>query len=101
MSNVSGLQLINGQDLIGVVEGLDDRGCETIRLSKPAAIAMMPGSSGNQMSVGLLPWIPFADEDAFDIPRRNILVTYTPSTDLLNNYNRLFGSGIVLARNMP
>lgn len=95
--SVYGFQLINGQDIIGEVVGLDDSSASTFRLEKPAAVTMMPGNDGRQMGVGLMPWIPYADEDSFDVPKRNVVVWYKPSVDLLNHYNRMFGSGIVLA----
>lgn len=97
MSNIMGLQLVGGQDIIGDVVGLDDPSCAVVRIEKPAAVGMMGGQSG-QMNVGLMPWIPFAEDDCFDIPKRNIVVYYTPNEDLKNHYNRLFGSGLIVPK---
>ena len=92
------MQLINGQDLIGDVTGLDDPSCAVVRIEKPAAIGMVGGQSEGQMNVGLMPWIPFSEEEAFDVQKRNILVSYTPSRDLVNHYSRMFGSGIIIPK---
>lgn len=97
MNKVIGLQLVSGQDIIGEVEGLQDESCPHIVIHKPAAIGMMGGQQG-QMNVGLIPWIPFSENEEFVIQKRNLLVTYTPNNDLLNHYNRLFGSGIIVAK---
>lgn len=95
MSNIMGFQLVGGQDLIGDVSGLDDPSCAIIRVEKPAAVGMMGGQNG-QMNVGLMPWIPFSEDESFDIPKRNIVVYYVPNEELRNHYNRMFGSGLIV-----
>ena len=44
----------------------------------------------------MCPWVPFADEKEFEIPRDWIVFISKPAKDLLNNYNAMFGSGIVV-----
>ena len=46
--------------------------------------------------MGFGPWFPFADEKEFEIPRDWIVFISKPAKDLLNNYNAMFGSGIVV-----
>ena len=99
MAYIMGVQLVNGTDLIGTIEGLDDKRDHSISIEDPAQVAMMPsqGGSPNSMSIGLLPWIPFSEESRFIISKDKIVTSYTPSVDLINNYNRLYGSGIQIA----
>ena len=94
-----GVQLVNGTDLIGTIDGLNDNSAHSISIEDPAQVAMMPsqGGSPNSMSIGLLPWIPFSVESKFVILKDKIVTSYTPSVDLINNYNRLYGSGIQIA----
>lgn len=99
MAVIKGIQLVNGTDLIGSITNLDDTGVGTITIEDPAQVAMMPSQGGapNSMSIGLLPWIPYSEESKFSIPKDKIVTSYTPSVDLINNYNRLYGSGIQIA----
>ena len=94
-----GVQLVNGTNLIGTIDGLNDNSAHSISIEDPAQVAMMPsqGGSPNSMSIGLLPWIPFSVESKFVILKDKIVTSYTPSVDLINNYNRLYGSGIQIA----
>ena len=98
MSYIMGIQLVNGTDLIGSITGLDDH-TDFITIEDPAQVAMMPSQGGapNSMSIGLLPWIPFSEESKFKIKKDKIVTSFTPSVDLINNYNRIFGSGIQIA----
>lgn len=96
MAYIMGVQLVNGTDLIGTINGLDDNSIDSISIEDPAQVAMMPSQGGapNSMSIGLLPWIPFSEETKFIIQKDKIVTSFTPSVDLINNYNRIFGSGI-------
>lgn len=98
MAFIMGIQLLNGTDLIGSITGLDNGG-STITIEDPAQVAMMPSQGGapNSMSIGLLPWIPYSEESKFIIQKDKIVTHFTPSVDLINNYNRIFGSGIQIA----
>jgi len=99
MAFIMGIQLVNGTDLIGTITGLNDNSASTITIEDPAQVAMMPGQSGspNSMSIGLLPWVPYSEESKFVIQKDKIVTSFTPSVDLINNYNRIFGSGIQIA----
>ena len=101
MAFIMGVQLLNGTDLIGSITGLDDVG-DTISIEDPAQVAMMPsqGGASNSMSIGLLPWIPYSEESKFVISKDKIVTSFTPSVDLINNYNRIFGSGIQIASSL-
>lgn len=98
MSNVVCIKIINGEELIG---DLIQEGEKEIRLKDVASVMMMPSSSSpSQVNLGLLPFLPYAEEKAFSFKLEHVVVKYAPSTDLLNNYNRLFGSGIQIARSV-
>lgn len=98
MAFIMGIQLVNGTDLIGTITGFDDQN-EFITIENPAQVAMMPsqGGSPNSMSVGLLPWIPYSEESKFVIQKRNVLTSFQVNVELINNYNRIYGSGIQIA----
>jgi hypothetical protein len=49
------------------------------------------------MGVALMPWIPFSDNKEFTIKSNMVVTEYTPSVELINRYNSMFGSGIQIA----
>ena len=40
--------------------------------------------------------MPFSEAKEFDLPRDWVLLTTEPAQDIVNNYNQIFGSGIVV-----
>jgi hypothetical protein len=92
MNIVMGIQLINGSDLIGTIE----KQVGFYLIKDPAQVAVMPSQSG-QMSVGLMPWIPYSDNREFTINSNMVVTEFTPAVDLINRYNTMFGSGIQIA----
>ena len=94
MMNVKLLRLKSGEDIIADVTLVDTE--DTIKLENPAILMPMGDPKGGQMQMGFGPWAPFADEKEFEIPRDWLVFISTPGKDLLNQYNSMFGSGIVL-----
>ena len=96
MSNIQIVKLTTGEDLIGDVseDKIDDRGFLVI--DKPAIIMIMPkpGSETNY-TVGLAPYAPFAKNHKVPIFPAHVVSVYDPGTEMLNTYNKKFGSGIV------
>lgn len=89
------LKLISGEELIAtkVAKGV---------YSDIASIVMMPGQNGvQQVSLGLMPFLPYSDNDQFTFNESAIVIEHTPNQDLVNNYNRIFGAGIQVVSSMP
>ena len=94
MMNVKLLRLKSGEDVIADVTLVDTE--DTIKLENPAILMPMGQQQGGQMSMGFGPWAPFSDDKVFEIPRDWLVYISTPGKDLLNQYNTMFGSGIVV-----
>ena len=95
MMNVKLLRLKSGEDIIADVTLVDTE--DTIKVTNPAVIMPMgQQQQGGQMSMGFGPWAPFAEEKEFEIPRDWLVYLSTPSKDLFNSYQQMFGSGIVV-----
>ena len=93
--NVKLLRLKSGEDIIADVTLVDTE--DTIKIENPAVLMPMgQQQQGGQMSMGFGPWAPFADQKEFEIPRDWLVYMSTPNKDLLNQYNSVFGSGIVV-----
>lgn len=93
MSDILCVTLINGVELIGQVE-VDQHG---VNITEPANIIMAPSQSTGQMSYGLVPWLPYGEATKYTIQQQHVLVTFKPTTEMINYYNRAFGSGIQIA----
>ena len=89
------LRLKSGEDIVGEVVRENE---ELISISNPAILMPVSQSPGrqDQIQIGLAPWIPFSEEKEFKLPRDWILLTTIPAQDIVNNYNQIFGSGIVV-----
>ena len=92
--NVKLLRLKSGEDVIADVTLVDTE--DTIKLENPAILMPMGDPKGGQMQMGFGPWAPFSDQKEFEIPRDWLVFISTPGKDLLNQYNQMFGSGIVV-----
>ena len=92
--NLKLLRLRSGEDVI--CEVLKES-AEFIYIKNPAML-MPVGSQGQQMQMALAPWLPFSDDKEFEIPTDWILITSEPAQDIVNNYNQMFGSGIVVPK---
>ena len=71
------LRLKSGEDI--VAEHIQGKLGQDITIENPAMIMPLSDGRGNQVQVGLAPWMPFSVEKRF-------------------NYNQVFGSGIVVPK---
>lgn len=55
-------------------------------------------SQKTQQEVMLIPVLYMAEENCAMIPKKDVFFggAFTPKTEIVNHYNRLFGSGIVI-----
>jgi hypothetical protein len=61
---------------------------------KKCAIIIPTGQPGN---LGIAPWIPYSKESktGIDIAKSQVCFVVTPCEDMLNEYNKIFGSGLI------
>ena len=81
--NIKVIKLITSEELIG------EWNQENNSITNP--VVMIPVSKDQ---VGFQPWVPLAKEE--EIILKHIMVVLTPDTKLQNEYNRVYGSGLVL-----
>lgn len=97
MDKIVCLKLTSGEEVIGKLDKDTD---VTIDLKDVASIVMMPGGQHGQVGLGLMPFLPYAEDKAFAFNKSFVMVQFEPGVDMLNNYNRMFGSGIQIAKAM-
>lgn len=70
-----------------------------ILLKQPVQVVSVPPRSANDPgSVAFSPFLEYAEEfkTGFKIKHEDILTTSTPVDELKNQYNQIFGSGLVV-----
>lgn len=95
ISKIKCVRMPGGEELIGEIVTETDT---TVTIKTPASVLIVPGQMGNpQFSIGLMPWMPYSEDTEFVLSRDKIITIHNPNIDLINNYNRMFGSGIQIA----
>jgi hypothetical protein len=93
MANIRVIRLLNGEELIGDLTKIED---QSVTMENVAIVQVVPSPTNpNSMTIGLIPFAPYAEEKSFDFGANHITTFFTPNNDLVNNYNRIFG-GIVV-----
>ena len=83
--NVKIVKMISGEELIGEYN-------ETTNvINNP--VVMNPVS---KEKIAFQPWLPYAEDKEFRLKEVQITIVANPSPTIMNEYNRIFGSGIVV-----
>ena len=95
MSKLLVIKLKNNEEILGEVT---ETGIGYSVLN-PIAIAVMKGPDGKP-NIGFAPWPVYSDTEkknrTIDIDRASVLYCYEPAKDFEDNYNQIFGAGIIL-----
>lgn len=83
--NIKIVKLFNGEELIGEYNE------KTSVIKNP--VVMIPV---NKEQIAFQPWLPYAEDKEYSIKKEHIVITATPTSTILNEYNRAFGSGLVV-----
>lgn len=85
-------KLSSGEEIIAEVFNILG---EVIILKNPAIIIMQQTQQG--MGIGLAPFMPYAEEEKVTISKSAVVAEAIPATNMVNEYSRIFGSGIQIA----
>ncbi len=80
---------------------MDDNG--DWRLKEPVQVVMVPPRAANDPgSIAFSPFLEYAEEfrTGIKIKSEDVLTINTPVTELSNQYNTVFGSGIQIAKTL-
>ena len=82
-------------------EELSNKLFETFKVKQPVQVVVQPTQQGPMM--GFAPFLDYAEEfeTGIELNKRDILCVTTPSRELENQYNKVFGSGIQIASAIP
>jgi len=97
MSNIKLLTFKTQQTIIAQVI---DEGDVGYKIKNPVQVIAVPPRSANDTGgVGFAPYLAYCEEfdKGITIKKDDVFCETTPVLDLLNQYNRMFGSGIEIA----
>lgn len=92
--NVKYIKLLTGEEIIAEVTKEDLK----TTIKNPIRLVIMPSKADPKTpSVGLAPWLEFSEDKEITIDKSHILAIMNPITEIVNQYNSIFG-GIVTPR---
>ena len=90
------LKLVTGEEILGEIESESE---SEFVIENPVGIAIVRDPKTGQPSVGFAPFPIHAEQKTgatVALNKKNVVYSYVPAEDFINNYNQIFGSGIVL-----
>jgi hypothetical protein len=92
MANIKLFKFVTGEEIIADIKTTDS---DNYIISDAVTLVYRQKENG-EMTVGFAPFMPYAGGD-ITINSKSIVATSDPQDDLKNEFNRIFGSGIVVA----
>ena len=86
--NIKVLRMVTAEELIGEWDE------EKSSIVNP--VVMVPVSKDK---IGFQPWITLSDDEEVILKDQHIMAIVTPDIKLQNEYNRVFGSGLIMSEN--
>jgi hypothetical protein len=82
-------------------EQLSNKLFDSFKVKQPVQVIVQPTKEGPMM--GFAPFLDYAQEfnSGIELNKSDVLCVTTPSRELENQYNQVFGSGIQIASAIP
>jgi hypothetical protein len=94
--SIQGIKLVTGEEVIADVS-VTEQG--QLQLKNPVQLRMVPPKvAGAAPQMGFVPFPAFSQQSTNEVVRvepLHVVYHYTPATDISDNYNQMFGSGII------
>ena len=88
------VKLVTGEELIGTVERTQDH----IVIKSPCLLQVVPSRNNpEQPTMGIFPYASYTKNHKVNISLNFVIWSEEPVQELYNQYNTIFGSGIVVA----
>lgn len=95
MNDVKVIRLISGEELMAKIKSSDDNTYHLTEVCQIASSYADPSSATAR--IGIAPFLPYTKvKDGVTINKSYVGFVIEPVNELLNEYNKVFGSGIVL-----
>ena len=91
--NIFITRLLTGEEILGEVENNGEKFCT---IKNPTSISAMNNPKTNKVDIHMSPWAPLCASKSVDICVGSISCQYVPINEIINKYNSMFGSGIIV-----
>lgn len=89
--SIKTIKLVTGEDVMA--EYNETNG--DVTLTNPVQITLVPTRNSNQPNFGFVPFPLTSSDKQITINKSHILFVAEPAEDFLNQYNSIFGAGII------
>lgn len=96
--NIIAYKLSTGEDIICEINGDDLQVSPVQTVINPIAVVMARDPNTGKPGIGFASFPIFSDKEkkSISISREHIVYSYEPPQDMVDNYNQIYGSGIVI-----
>ena len=91
-------RLLTGEEILGETVNIvdSDLGVDRVQIENPTLISAMRNPQTGNVDVLMAPFNPLSSEKTVTINNQHVLCQYSPVTEVVNKYNTMFGSGLIL-----
>jgi hypothetical protein len=94
------LKLVTGEEILGDIDPIANQ-LNQVKCSKPCTLQLVPSRNNpEQVGMALVPYAAYAKDHTIMINNDSVIWEQEPVDELRNQYNSIFGSGIVLAKSL-
>lgn len=94
------LKLVTGEELLGDADEVANQ-LNQIKFTKPCILQIVPSRSNpEQYGMALIPYASYAKDHTIMVDKDFVVWEQEPVDEIRNQYNSMFGNGIVLAKSL-
>jgi hypothetical protein len=94
------LKLVTGEELLGDVDEVANQ-LNQLKFVKPCILQLVPSRSNpEQVGMALIPYATYAKDHTIMVDKDSVVWEQEPVDEVRNQYNSIFGNGIVLAKSL-
>jgi hypothetical protein len=94
------LKLVTGEELIGDVDEIPNKQNQ-LKFVKPCIVQLVPSRSNpEQVGMALIPYASYTKDHTIFVDADSVVWEQEPVDEIRNQYNSIFGNGIVLAKSL-
>jgi hypothetical protein len=90
-------RLLTGEEILG--ESTTNSTDGTIKIENPTQIAAARNPANGNVDVHMAPFAALSSSKHIEIRAQHVLCQYEPVVEVVNKYNKMFGSGIIIPTN--
>jgi hypothetical protein len=91
-------RLITGEEILGEVTPSETQN-DKVNITNPIQVAALSNNQTKNVDIHMAPFAPLSAQKTITISLSNVLCQYEPVVEILNKYNSVFGSGIIIPSN--